>query len=387
MDFRLSDEERMIRDTVRDFVSKEVMPLEAQVMHNEREGRPSLSLETIKSLQQKARAIGFWGIDTPERYGGAHLGSLAMAITFEEVGRTFVPFRFGGSADNILYQCNPAQEKRYLIPTIEGERISCFALTEPGAGSDAGNIRTTATRDGDEWVINGEKIFITNGNEADFAMVFAVTDKSQGPHAGISCFLVDRDMGWRSTPVPTMGEWDPGALVFDQVRVPQENLLGEEGKGFQLAMRWIGAARWGIPARALGACERLVNMALEHSKTRVTFGEPLADRQAIQWMLADSAVEIEATRWMTYRAAWMADQGMDNRHQASMAKLYGANMANRVVDRVLQIHGGMGYTKDLPIERWYREMRLFRIFDGTDEIQRHIIARNLIRGHVQLNGV
>lgn len=387
MDFRLSSEERMIRDTVREFVAREVMPLEPEVLKNEREGRPGLPLETLKALQARARAIGFWGINTPEKYGGAHLGALALAMTYEELGRTFVPFQFGGSADNILYACNPEQEKRYLIPTIEGKRRSCFALTEPGAGSDAGNIRTTAIKQGREWVINGEKIFITNGNEADFAMVFAVTDKARGPHGGISCFLVDREMGWRSTAIPTMGDWDPGQLVFENVRVPEENLLGEEGRGFDLAMRWIGAARWVIPARAIGAAERLVGMALDYAKQRVTFGEPLANRQAIQWMIADSAVEIEATRWMTYRAAWMEDQGLDNRHQASLAKLYGANMANQVVDRVLQIHGGMGYTKELPIERWYREMRLFRIFDGTDEIQRYIIARNLLKGHVRLGDV
>ena len=384
MDFRLSDEERMIRDTVRDFIRREVMPLEPEVLENERQGRPSLPLKTLDALQQKARALGFWGINTPEEYGGANLGSLAALVTYEELGRTFVPFHFGGSADNILYHGNADQRERYLIPTIEGRLRSCFALTEPGAGSDAGNIRTTAVRDGDDWIINGEKIFITNGNEADFAMVFAVTDKSQGPHEGISCFLVDRDMGWRSTPIRTMGDWDPGALVFDNVRVPGSNMLGAEGKGFHLAMRWIGAARWIIPARAVGMAERLLEMAIEYSKTRVTFGVPLADRQAIQWMIADSAVEIEATRWMTYRAGWMEDQGMDNRHQASLSKLYGANMANRVVDRVLQIHGGMGYTKELPIERWYREARLFRIFDGTDEIQRYIIARNLIKGHVRL---
>ncbi|HEX5570634.1 MAG TPA: acyl-CoA dehydrogenase, partial [Ktedonobacterales bacterium] len=149
-------------------------------------------------------------------------------------------------------------------------------------------------------------------------------------------------------------------------------------------MRWIGAARWAIPARAVGACERMLEMALEHAKNRVTFGQPLADRQAIQWMIADSAVEIEATTWITLRAAWLADRGLDNRHQSSMAKLYGANMANRVVDRMLQIHGGMGYTKELPIERWYREMRVFRIFDGTDEMQRFIIARNLLKGHVHV---
>lgn len=387
MDFSLSAEERMMRDTVRDFIRREVIPLEPQVLENEREGKPGISRETLAALQEKARAIGFWGINTPEKYGGANLGSLALAITYEELGRTFVPFQFGGSADNILYACNPEQAERYLIPTIQGKRRSCFALTEPGAGSDAGNIRTTAVKDGRHWVINGEKIFITNGNEADFVMVFAVTNKDKGAHGGVSCFLVDREMGWRSTPIPTMGEWDPGALVFEDVRVPEENMLGDEGRGFDLAMRWIGAARWVIPARAIGAAERLLQMGIDYSRQRVTFGQPLADRQAIQWMMADSAVEIEATRWMTYRAAWMEDQGMDNRHQASLAKLYGANMANRVVDRVLQMHGGMGYTKALPIERWYREMRLFRIFDGTDEIQRFIIARNLIKGHVKLGEI
>lgn len=384
MDFSLSSEERMIRDTARQFVTKEVMPLESLVLRREREGKPGVDPEMLRSLQEKAKTIGFWGINTPKQYGGADLGWLMTALIYVELGRTFVPFMFGGSADNILYEGTPEQQQRYLIPTIEGKRQSCFALTEPGAGSDAGNIRTTAVKDGDHWVINGEKIFITNGNEADFCMVLAVTDAKKDPHQGISCFLVDRDMGWRSTPIQTMGEWSPASLVFDNVSVPEENLLGEEGQGLALGMRWIGHARWAIAARAIGAAERLMEMAIDHAKSRVTFGEPLANRQAIQWMIADSAVEIEATKWMTYHAAWMLDRGMDNRHMASMAKLYGANMANRVVDRVLQIHGGMGYTKDLPIERWYRDMRLFRIFDGTDEIQRYIIARNLLKGHVKI---
>ncbi len=208
--------------------------------------------------------------------------------------------------------------------------------------------------------------------------------QGKGGARGITCFLVDREMGWRSERIPTMGEWDPAALIFENVRVPEENVLGEVGWGFKLGLEWIGQARWVIPARGVGAAERLLQMAIDHAKTRVTFGKPIAERQAIQWMIADSAVEIEATRWITLRAAWMQDQGLDNRHQASMAKLYGANMANRVCDRVLQIHGGMGYTKELPIERWYREMRVWRIFDGTDEIQRYIISRNLLKGHVKV---
>ncbi len=384
MDFTLAPEEKLIQQTVRDFVRRELMPLEGDVLRNEREGRPGLEPEQVRALQTKARDLGFWGINTPEEYGGANLGSVATCLTLIELGRTFVPFSFGGSADNILYACNDEQKHRYLLPTIEGTRRSCFALTEPGAGSDAGNIRMSAVKDGHEWVLNGEKIFITNGNEADFTMVFAVTDKEAGPHGGITCFLVDREMGWRSERIATMGAWDPATLIFEDVRVPEANVLGEVGHGFDTAMQWIGAARWAIPARAVGACERMMEMSIEHAKNRVTFGQPLSDRQAIQWMIADSAVEIEATKWITLRAAWLADRGQDNRHQAAMAKLYGANMANRVVDRMLQIHGGMGYTRELPIERWYREMRVFRIFDGTDEIQRFIIARNLFKGHVKI---
>ena len=384
MDFTLAPEEKLIQQTVREFVRRELAPLEGDVLRNEREGRPGLARDHLRDLRAKARDLGFWGINTPEEYGGANLGSVATCLALMELGRTFVPFTFGGAADNILYACNDEQKQRYLLPTIAGDRQSCFALTEPEAGSDAGAIRMTAVKDGASWVLNGEKIFITNGNEADFTMVFAVTDKAKGPHGGITCFLVDREMGWHSERIATMGEWDPAALIFEDVRVPEENILGELGRGFDLAMRWIGAARWAIPARAVGACERMMEMALEHAKNRHTFGQPLADRQAIQWMIADSAVEIEATKWITLRAAWLADRGQDNRHQASMAKLYGANMANRVVDRMLQIHGGMGYTRELPIERWYREMRVFRIFDGTDEIQRFIIARNLLKGHVKI---
>jgi acyl-CoA dehydrogenase len=200
----------------------------------------------------------------------------------------------------------------------------------------------------------------------------------------VTCFLVDRDMGWRSEPIHTMGEWGPASLVFDNVRVPEENILGELGKGFELGMKWIGQGRWVIPARAVGAAERLLQMGIDYANTRQTFGKPIAERQAIQWMIADSAVEIEATRWIVLRAAWMAENGLDARHQSSIAKLYGSNMADRVVDRVLQIHGGMGYTKELPIERWYREIRLWRIFEGTDEIQRYIISRNLLKGNVKV---
>jgi alkylation response protein AidB-like acyl-CoA dehydrogenase len=390
MDLSLSEEEREIREWVRVFVTKELMPLEPDVLERERRGERGISLDEVGALQAKARESGFFGIQTPEEYGGMGLGAVMHALIEVELGRTFVPFKFGGDADNILFEANDEQRERYLLPTIEGTRRSCFAITEPGAGSDARNIRTTAVRDGDEWVVNGEKTFITGGDLADFTMVFAVTDADKHregrSNESVTCFLVDREAGWTSTPIPTMGEWGPASLSFQDVRVPHSAILGEEGRGFELAMRWIGKGRYLLPARALGSCERLVEMAMEQARNRVTFGEPIANRQAIQWMIADSAVEIEALRWLVLSAAWQGDQGLDTRQAQSMAKLYGGVHANQVVDRVLQIHGGMGYTRELPIERWYRELRLLRIYEGTDEIQRRTIARNLLSGHVSVRG-
>jgi alkylation response protein AidB-like acyl-CoA dehydrogenase len=386
MDLSLSDEEREIRDWVRTFVSREVMPLEPTVLERERRHERGLTREELRALQDKAKQSGFFGLQTPEEYGGMALGAVMTALIEAELGRSFVPFRFGGEADNILYSANDEQRERYLLPTINGEKISCFAITEPGAGSDARNIRTSAVRDGDELVINGEKTFITFGDVADFVMVFAVTDKEKGAAGGVTCFLVDRDMGWTSAEIPTMGQWGPASLSFQDVRVPHSAILGEEGRGFELAMRWIGKGRYMLPARALGACERLVEMAMEHARQRVTFGEPIANRQAIQWMVADSAVEIEALRWLVLSAAWEVDAGIDSRQSQSMAKLYGGLKANEIVDRVLQIHGGMGYTRELPVERWYRELRVLRIYEGTDEIQRRTIARNLLSGHASVRG-
>jgi acyl-CoA dehydrogenase len=368
VDFSLSDEERQIRDTVRSFIQKEVMPLEPEVLRNERAGRPGIAPGVLRDLQLKAKRSGFWGVNTPGEYGGMDLGAVMSAIIAMETGRTFVPFSFGGHADNILYACDEKQKERYLLPVIAGERVSCFAITEPGAGSDARNIRTTARKDGGDYVINGEKTFITRGNEADFVMVFAVV-----PDAEVTCFLVDRDMGWKSEPIPTMGEWGPASLVFEDVRVPEGNVLGEVGKGFDLAMSWIRQGRYMIPARAIGSAERLLQMAIDYAKVRHSMGRPIADYQAIQWQIADSQVEMQ--------------QGMDARHASSIAKLDGAVMANHVVDRVMQIHGGMGYTKELPVERWYRELRLLRIYEGTDEIQRRTIARNLLKGYARLGTI
>jgi alkylation response protein AidB-like acyl-CoA dehydrogenase len=386
MDLTLSDEEREIREWVRTFVRREIMPLEPDVLSRERRHEPALTSPELRALQDKAKESGFFGVNTPEEYGGMGLSALMTALVETELGRSFVPFKFAGDADNILFLANEEQKSTYLEPTISGERKSCFAITEPGAGSDARAIRTKAVREADEWVITGEKTFITGGNEADFCMVFAVTDPEKGADGGVTCFLVDRDRGWKSEYIDTMGEWGPAALVFDNVRVPNSAILGEEGKGFELALRWIGRGRYLLPARALGACERLLEMGMEHARNRVTFGEPIAERQAIQLRVADSAVEIEALRWLVLTAAWQVDAGLDSRHAQSMAKLYGGVKANEIVDRVLQMHGGMGYTRELPVERWYRELRLLRIYEGTDEMQRRTIARNLLRGHASVRG-
>jgi len=378
MDFALSDEQRMILGTVRQFVQKELLPLEAEIQRAELEGRPFPDRTTIRQLQATARKAGLWGLLTPEEYGGANLGFLMTAMITMETARALVPFIYGGGADNILYQCTPVLRERYLLPTIEGERQSCFALTEPDTGSDATNIKMPAVRDGTNWVLNGEKVFITNGCEADFAIVFAVTDRNKGYKGGVTAFLVDRAMGWTSRRIETMGSWGPAELHFENVRVPAENVLGEVGNGFQQAMAWIGQGRLLIPARAVGQAQRLLEMGREYARQRIAFGHPIAEYQAIQWMLADSAVEIEEVGWLVLSAAWRADQSGDARHAISMAKLAGAEMIWRVADRVLQIHGGTGYTKELPIERVMRDVRVYRIYEGTDEIQRRSIARNLL---------
>lgn len=211
MNLRLSEEQKMVQKTIKKFVEKELMPLENEVLRNEREGKPSLPPGKLEELQLKAKEAGFWGINTPAEYGGADLGNVMLAIVYMEVAKTFVPFKFGGSADNILYYANEEQKKKYLIPTINGEKKSCFAMTEPSAGSDTRNIKMTAVKDGDEWVLNGEKTFITGGNEADFVMVIAITDKEKHKESngreGVTCFIVDREMGWRSEYIHTMGEW------------------------------------------------------------------------------------------------------------------------------------------------------------------------------------
>ncbi len=386
MDFGLSEEERMILQTVREFVRKEVAPLLTEVQKAEVRGERFPDRQTVKDLQARARTAGLWGLQTPEAYGGANLNSVMNALTAMELGRSLVSFNFGGGADNILFGGTEEQKQRYLLPTIEGELHSCFALSEPNTGSDATNIQTRAVKDpSGDWMINGQKTWISNAHDADFAIVFAVTDPEKRARGGITAFLVDRDMGWTERPIPLMSSWEASDVWFDNVRVPACNVLGEVGNGFGLAMQWIGRGRLNIPARAVGQAQGLLQLGLDYARQRKAFNQPIADYQAIQWMLADSAIEIEQVKWATLHAAWVADQGRDPRHYASIAKVSGAQMVFRVADRMLQVHGGMGYTREVPVERILREVRVYRIFEGTDEIQKRSVARNLLRDYVRLD--
>lgn len=384
MDFGLSDEQNMMLDTVRRFVREELDPLLPEVQRAEMRGERFPDRSTVRELQDKARTAGMWGLLTPEEYGGADVGMLMASLITMETTRSLVSFEYGGNADNILYSGTDEQKREYLEPTIRGERRSCFALSEPETGSDATNLRTRAVKDGSDWVIDGQKTWISGAHDADFAIVYARTDPDKGAQGGITAFLVDREMGWSENPIPMMSSWEASDVYFDGVRVPERNILGELGYGFQLAMQWIGRGRVIIPSRAVGQANGLLQLSLDYARTRKAFGHPIADNQAIQWMLADSAIEIEQVKWATLHAAWLADQDRDTRHHSSIAKVSGANMVWRVADRALQIHGGMGYTRELPIERILREVRVYRIFEGTDEIQKRSIARNLLREHVRV---
>lgn len=384
MDLTLTDEDALIRQTVREFVHREVLPYEAVLLRREIDGgeaSPGLTRQELRALQTRGRESGLWGIDTPAEYGGADLPPLTQALIFEEIGRTFVDFEFGGSALPTLYGCTPEQRQEYLIPTIEGHRQPCIAISEPGGGSDVRAMRTTARRVDGHWVINGEKTWITHAMYCDFAIVFARTSTADGD--GITGFLVDRDRGWTSSPIPMMGCRDKvGSLHFDDVVVPDDHVLGEVNRGFDHAMGFIYRNRaYVISAKNLGTAARLLEMTVQWAKDRTVRGRPLADHENVAFAIAESEAELRAAKLLVYHAAWVAGTGRDYRHESYVNKVFVARMVNRVVDRALQIHGAVGYAKESPVERWYRDLRVERIYDGTDEVNLAGIARNLIKGH------
>ena len=381
MDFDLPEELQMLKDTVRKFVDKELIPIEMHTIEN-----MELKPDIRERLEKKTKDMGLWMFDVPEEYGGGGLGSLAQVLVWEELSRTVaLPSRgqgiFGPEVRPILYALNPDQKKRFMDPVLRGEKKLCFMQTEPDAGSDPASMKTRAVRRGDHYVINGTKRFITGAGDADIGQLMAVTDPAKGAHGGISCFMVDMKTPGLTlvTRYKTMMGEEPWHITFDDMKVPAENLVGQEGEGFKLAQKWLGIGRLKHGARALGVAERCIEMGASYSKQRVTFGKPLSERQGITFKLADSYVELHAARLMVYQAAWKNDQKKDIRNEAYMAKLFADEMSFRVVDRVLQIHGGIGLTLDLPLAKWFVDQRSRMITEGASEVMRMVIAREVLK--------
>jgi len=380
MDYTLPENLRLMRDTVSRFVKNELAPISQKVEEEEK---------VPESIVQKMRELGFFGLSIPEEYGGMGLGTLAECVLNEEFGRVNSCFRsrFGTNngigSQGILIDGTPEQKEKYLPRIASGEWTAAFALTEPNAGSDAANIQTKAEKKGDIYLLNGLKHFITNGDIADVVTVMAVTDKTKGPR-GVTAFIVEKTF-----PGYSVGKIDKkmgirgnntSEIVFEDCQVPAKNIIGlQEGRGFSTAMKVLEKGRITIAAVCVGTAQYCLDVSIEHSKQRVQFGKPISANQAIQWMLADMAISIYTARQIIYHTAWCRDQKQKVTLQAAMCKVYCTEMVNRVADSALQIHGGMGYMKESPIERIYRDMRLFRIFEGTSEIQRMVIARELLK--------
>jgi acyl-CoA dehydrogenase len=383
MDFELSEEHRMLRDMVRAFVDRELIPLE-----NAFGPGHEIPPDTMSGLQEKTRAMGLWMLDVPEEYGGAGLDLLSRCIIDEQVGRSSIfhwhshPL-FGPALRPVLLACNDEQKERFLFPVLRGEFKICFAQTEPDAGSDPANLKTRAVRDGDDYVINGSKRFITGAGESRYAQLMAATEPEKGAKGGVTCFIVDLQ-----GPGVTVTESWPNItgeclweIALDNARVPAANIIGEVGQGFELGQRFLTEGRVKAHgARSVGAAQRALEMMMDYAPQRVTFGQPLADRQAVQFMIADSAMELHMTRNLVYECAWRSDRGEDIRDLSYMVKIQGTEMVTRVVDRAIQIHGGMGVSTELPLEWFYREARAVRINEGATEVLRWRLARNLIRG-------
>ena len=375
MDFTIPHELTEFTRLVQRFRERELMPLEADFL---REGR--LGPGSMDALQAKGREQGFWALDVPEEFGGQGLGTLATCLVEEELAKFAGMFRFGGSVEPVLYEGNEDQRARYVDGVVKDGKVSCFAFTEPQAGSDLRGIQTKATRDGSNWVLNGTKTFISGAERADFCIVFARTSQELGAR-GITVFVVDKGTpGFTlSRPIPTMGDgWEPYELSFVDCVVPDDNRIGEVNGGWALGAEQLTHGRVKIAAKQLGIAQRCLDMAIEWAKQRETWGKPIATRQAIQWMVADSAVELDAARLLVYRAAWLADEKAEIHNEAFIAKLYATEMAQRVSDRCLQIFGGLGYARELPIQSFYRQARVWRIGHGTAELHRWMIARNLL---------
>lgn len=378
--FELSEEQKMIQEMTRDFARNVVGPRAKEVDRSHEYPK-----DTIKEMSE----LGLMGVEVPEEWGGSGMDAMCYAIAVEEISAACGSTGVIMSAHNSL-AIAPIQKfgtddhkKKYLAPLARGELIGCLALTEPSAGSDAAAIKTKAELVGDEWVINGSKLFITNGKEAGVIVLFARTDDDPG-HKGLSAFIVPSDapgysVGKLEDKLGIVGS-STAELVFEDCKIPKANLLGERGKGFGVAMYTLDGGRIGIAAQAVGIARGAINASVEFAKERIQFGQPIAKFQAIQFMLADMATEIDAARLLTWRAAQMKMAGVRYSKESAMAKLYAAEASERVTNKAIQIHGGYGYTKDYPVERYFRDSKITAIYEGTSEIQRIVISREVLKG-------
>ena len=383
MDLKLSDEQTLIIGMVRKFVREEIVPLEANLDPD----ADTLESHDYARLAAKTRAMGLFGLDIPPEYGGPDVDLVTRTLLAIEMSQhragLYAPCYgvFGGAGLAQLFEANDDQKERYLFPTLRGEMHGFFGLTEPSGGSDpARAIQTRAVQDGDSWVINGSKIFISGADRAQYGLVFARTDSDKG-RGGVSCFIVETQ--WPGFHVRRIVHTLRSAryateLQFDNLRVPAANILGQLNKGFAIADSRLSRQRIPYAAGCIGAAIAAHDLAVEYAKIRETFGAPLSSRQAIQWMLVDNEIDIKTATWMTLEAADRAQRGESFRKEAAMAKVVATEAGSRVIDRCIQIHGGYGVTKDLPFERWFREMRIRRIGEGPTEVQKHIIAREIL---------
>ena len=380
MDFDLPEELKVIREATRKFVDKELIPI---TQHME-ETTKRIPPEIIAQMKE----MGYFGIVTPIEYGGMGLSNVGHCLIQEELARANLAFCMLISGNNgigtmgIVHFGNEAQKQKYLPRMAAGELMSCFALTEPNAGSDASAIQMKAEKKGDKYILNGMKHFITRADISDVFTVIAVTDKEKRQKGGFSAFIVEKDApGFKIGKLQdSMGSdiLHQCEMIFEDCEVPAENLLGKEGDGWKTAMRVLEEGRLGQGARSCGVARRLIDLCVDHANTRVQFGKPIAANQAIQWMLADMATELYAMQCMTYDAAWRLDQGDRTQARASKVKMFCTEAVGRIADRAVQIFGGMGYMREAPIESIYREVRGMRIYEGTSEIQRMIISRDVL---------
>lgn len=386
IDFSLPDDTRLLVDTVRRFVETEVHPLEDEV-----ERTAAVPPQALKVTKTKAQELGLYAMNMPASVGGGGLSCVEHCLVEEEFGKTTDALirRVFGQVYPMLMACRGEQVEKYLLPTVKGDKICAMAITEPGAGSDAAAISTTAHRDDDAWILNGTKHFISDGDIADYVILMALTDREKRARGGITLFLVDRGTpGFtvaRTQPMMGHRGYGHAELSFDQCRIPADAVLGEVGSGFKLIMQSVLQIRLAhIGARAVGMAQRALDMMRKHAAERRQFGQPIGDFQMIQKLIADSATEIFGVKMMVMNAAWEIDQGLEPRDKVSMIKVAASEMQGRVVDRAIQVFGGMGFSKDLPLERMYRDARVTRIYDGTSEIHRMLIARSTIKNGLQL---